>query len=213
VAAQGGQPDKGFLMIVAFPYAFNGHDKEENKEFAGLFVRAARRFDFEIVQMTDSQTQEIKGVDSVFRHPMEELGPWYLDAMEAFPADQFLRVDYDILFRADVSDVFDDDFDIAVAKEPKIGVMNNGVVFVKDKAIFADARQQYEKTSRDNWSDIQVAMSMSIDSGKFSVKKLPADVFNCFYKREWGKTLPDTAKLVHFKGSRKDVMRDHFTTW
>ena len=200
-------------MIIAFEFAFQGKETDSHREIGALFVKVTRKYQPQarIVQMSDPHTVEVQGVDLCLRVDAAPFAVWNFDATLAFPAQQFLRVDYDVMIRGEVADVFDHDFDIAIAKEGKHGVMNNGVVFVKSKAIFADARKRYlETTTMDGWHDIQNAMQMSIDSGLFRVRKLDAS-YNLIFKPErMMDRLPAEARIVHFKGMRKGFMLDHF---
>ena len=196
-------------MIVGFPFAFGGNVSKEQQELAELFVKMMRRFqpDATLVQMTDITTMAIKGIDECFRTKSDRLGPWYFNAMSNFPAEQFLRLDYDTVVRGDVSDVFNAPFDIAISKE-RNGLMNNGVVFVKDRGIFEDALDFYEnETLKDDWYDIQASMQMAIDDGQYRVKKLDQGIYNYFYE---AKSIPQEAKIVHFKGFQKKHMRSEF---
>ena len=196
-------------MNIATPFAFSGNETKEQKDLGALFVRFARKSHpkANIIQLSDMKTSEIEGIDSCYRAPMEALGLWYFDVMNDFQEREFLRVDYDCMIRADVSEVFEYEFDIAIAKEDA-KIMNNGVVFVRDREIYKYARKMYmENTGQDNWQDIQKAMSMAIDSGLFRVKRVPSEIYNYVYKR---KEVAEKAKIVHFKGDRKVFMRPLF---
>lgn len=211
-------------MVITFPYAFGGKETPEHVELGNLFVSVTRKYvpKAQIVQMSDEETAEIKGVDSVFRlktppltgnptrhraAPGIAFAEWYFDAMMAFPAERFLRADYDVMIREDVSDVFHSAvFDIAIAKEHN-GRMNNGIVFVRNKDVFLAAKEAYAQTTRDNWQDVQTAMQRVIDSGEFRVKKLP-ETYNTIYGGE--RAIPSEVKILHFKGARKGAMLDLF---
>ena len=197
-------------MIVAFPFAFNGAESKYNHEIGLSFVRTARKYlkTVEIVQMSDMKTGEVPGIDSCFRVDSWPFGIWYFDAMLAFPAEQFLRIDYDAMIRRDVSDVFSHDFDIAIAKEHN-GRMNNGVVFVKNKEVLKDAQANYMKTGMDNWQDIQTAMQETIDSGLFRIRKLD-ESYNMIFKPDRQVTIPEDTHIVHFKGVRKELIVNNF---
>lgn len=191
-------------MIVAFPFAFNGREDQTHLAQADLFIRVMRKLQpsYKIVQLTDRQTRGLSGIDGEVRVDSNPLGVWYFTAMSQFPANEFLRLDYDIVIRQDVSDVFKRDFDVAVSTEDR--TMNNGVVFVKSKRIFGDALKHYlDDTRQDNLGDIQIAMTMAMRG--YNVLSLPREVYN--YRQESSlTTYPDTAKIVHFKGSKKKAM-------
>lgn len=194
-------------MILSFPFAFGGKETAVHVGQGDLFVRMARRFSrgVKIVQMTDMETVEIAGVDECVRSESGELGGWYFRAMAEFPHREFLRVDYDVVVREDVSDLFRHDFDIAIAKE-RNGHMNNGVVFVKTPEFFDVAAAFYaHHTKRNGWTDIENATQLAIDSGSFKVKKLPPEIYNHIPD---GTILP-VAQIIHFKGALKSSMSDY----
>lgn len=197
-------------MIVAFPFAFNGKETEVEISLANLFIREIRKVDppVTLIQLSDEATVELKGTDGCYRVDAEPLGIWFFKAMIQFPAEQFLRLDYDIIMREDVSEVFRHDFDIAIANEGK-GVMNNGVVFVKDKEFFKLALDCYMTTEMDNWQDIQKAMQMAINTGKFVIHRLDPVIYNHYPERS-SAPYPDSSKILHFKGSRKERMIREF---
>lgn len=192
-------------MIVAFPFAFGGIPHIRHIAQAHLFCRLVRKAmpTATVVQMTDEDTPgAVEGVECV-RSKMTSLGQWYFEAMLNFPHDQFLRLDYDAVIRSDVSGVFDGDYDIAIAKERK-GMMNNGVVFVKNREFFRAANEAYEnRTNRDNWNAIQVATQLVIDDGSFRVRKLDNEVYNVIPDR---RPFPAKAAILHFTDGRKQWM-------
>lgn len=195
-------------MIVAFPFAFGGSEDSSHVAQADLFVHLMRKFQprYSIVQLSDRKTRSVSGVDGIFRIDVDPFGMWFFAVMSAFPADQFLRLDYDVVVRDDVSDVFTEDFDIAVSEEDEM--MNNGVVFVKSKDIFATAMEHYLcDTAKNNWEDIQLAMSMAMR--KYNVLKLPRDVYNYRQSAELA-DYPKTARVLHFKGGKKMAMARDF---
>lgn len=206
-------------MVVTFPFAFDGKETPEHVEYGNIFVAVTRKNlpNAIVVQMADMTTKAIGNVDSVYRTPaglapegasIHKAAPgiafaeWYFDAMINFPSEEFVRLDYDVMVRGDISDVFEHPFDIAIAKEDK-GRMNNGVVFVKNKAFFSEAKRAYLDTQKDNWQDVQTAMQVTIDTGYFRVRKLPQTYNQLF---DPAKPFPADTKLLHFKGSRKNEL-------
>ena len=192
-------------MIIGFPLSFMGPIPEEALAIAELFVRLTRKFqpDARLVQMTDIETPGIHGVKCSRTPRIGDLGVWWFEASIAFPEKEYLRADYDLVIRGDVSDVFTHPFDMAIAKETN-DVMNNGVVFIRDRDILKDALGFYHNaTSHDGWQDVQKAMTMAIDCGKYRVKKLDRDIYNFIYKQT---KVPDTARIIHYKGWRKKLM-------
>ena len=202
-------------MIIAFPFAFGGLETDKEISLAAIFMNHARKAcpDAEIVQMSDKETSRISGTDSCYRLDVKPYGVWHFEVTANFPAEQFVRLDYDTIVRSDIEEVFSIDFDIAIAKE-RTTTMNNGVVFVKNRDFFVEGLANYKTTTMDNWQDIQRAMQMTIEGGKFKVERLDGDVYNFFPSKDRSLSMeelyPESAKVIHFKGSRKTFMKLDF---
>jgi len=158
--------------------------------------------------MADDKTPQLECVDGCVRQKRQNFGQWYFDSMENFPHEVFIRVDYDVVVKHDPWDEFKHDFDIAIAKETN-GMMNNGIVLVKNRAFFHECGKVYlERTSKDGWNDIQVATQLTIDDGKFRVRKLDPRLYNVLPKNP--RQYRSDAVMIHFKDKRKDWMLDEF---
>ena len=202
-------------MIIAFPFAFGGLETDKEISLAAIFMNHARKAcpDAEIVQMSDRETSRLSGTDSCFRLDVKPYGIWHFEVMTNFPAEQFVRLDYDVILRDNIEDVFARDFDIAIARE-RHAIMNNGVVFVKNRDFFAEGLANYKTTGMDNWQDIQNAMQMTINANKFRVERLDPDAYNYYPSKDRSLSMeelyPESAKVIHFKGSRKTFMKLDF---
>lgn len=168
----------------------------------------------EVVHFTDEQTFAIAGADTVIRRPTTAVA---LACVEHYAECQgdWLFVDTDVLIQRNVSHVFDEPFDIAVAtregtlKDSEVGTkfmdampFNKGAVFSRSpqfwRAVVDRCRQFAPK--RQQWMGDQRAMCDVIASGVFAVKVLPAR-FNYPPKsprEDWRQQA-----IVHLKGPRK----------
>lgn len=194
-------------MNIAFSHSWKGVPPPERVKAGELFVRLNKGRG-KLIQVTDLETPEIPGIDECVRYSRESFGEWFFRSNMEFPYDHYLRTETDVVIRGDVSGVLLGDFDVAVAKENK-GMMNNGVVFVKNKNFYSAARYHYfTNTNQDNWNAIQVAIQLAIDEGAFRVRKLDPEVYNCIPDRPRG--FSPRAKIVHYKDIRKEWMEsDH----
>lgn len=185
-------------MIVAFPFSFQGDPPPMYRGLAEKFCHAARDAGARVYQVSDTDTPMVSGADRCFRYERKTtFAEWYFGSMYTFPEDEFLRLDCDVLIRELPTEVFAQPFEIAIAKENK-GAMNNGVVFVRDRNFAKDCYYAHQdRTSRNEWNDIQVAIQMVINDGSYNVLRLDPDVYNFMPQKhgEYG-----NAKLVHFEG-------------
>lgn len=186
-------------LPVVFPFAFNKVPDKTYTALAQKFVRRVKELRGKVYQLTDFNTPEIDGIDGCFRSQNGEFGHWYFSAMDLCPLQEFLRLDADINLPYGIPSV-PGNYEIAVPKEIK-GVMNNGVVFVRNRHFFFDGISAYHKTTRNGWNDIQVATQMVIDSGEYRVKKLDPYIYN------WMPTYKDQrnpeALIVHYEGPER----------
>lgn len=197
-------------MNIGFPYAFKNGVNPQEAKLGEVFVKLVKeRFpQYQVIQMSDMTTPEVPGIDGCIRTKTEEnLGLWYYKAILNFTKGPFLRLDYDTIILQDVSDVFEKDFDIAIAKE-KLSTLNNGVMFIKDRDIFSHALGFYiANTTMDGWMDLQKSTQMAIDTGRYKVERLERDIYN----KTDSKTMEDdNAKILHFKGWRKKLMLEKY---
>lgn len=191
-------------MNIAFSYSWNGNPPPDKASYGKAFVRI-NKGKGKLIQVSDLETPQIEGVDECIRFPREKgFAEWFFRSAMDFPYDHALRTEHDVVIRGDVSGVFLGDFDVAVAKEKK-GMMNNGVVFVKNRNFYSACRHQYyTNTNKDNWNAIQVAVQLAIDEGAFRVRKLDPEIYNCIPDRPRG--FNPNALIVHYKDDRKRWM-------
>jgi hypothetical protein len=171
-----------------------------------------------IVHLTDEATMPMAGVDEVRRRAG---GPIALACLEAYAhagPGPWLFVDTDVIVQRDVSSVFEEPFDIAVAdrvgtlrpKEQGTKFMarmphNKGAVFSRSSAFWFDAAALLRTMSevRQDWMGDQVAMNLTIAAGRYRVRVLPSRYNYPPHRRD--EDVSDKA-ILHFKGARKAWM-------
>ena len=121
----------------------------------------------------------------------------------------FLGVD--VLCQDDVSDVFDDEFDIAIATDMRPGhsdiKYNADVVFSRCTEFWDEIREKTKHLNwpvDGNWYDVEKVYTDVIDSGKYKVKILDGNIYNYVPQSKDDDLLGK--KLVHYRGRRKAWM-------
>lgn len=204
-------------MTIGFYYAGG---KADQALYADLLVRSARRCMpvVPIVQFSDPRTAQVAGTDQIIRRPSQPLalaiaehyagchGPW-------------LFLDSDVVVQTDVRAVFQQSFDVAVARrhpeETRWSIHetmphNTGVVFSRSPAFWHEVAAAVRAMSpRDQaWYGMQRATNDSIRAGGWSVRVL-VGAYN-FTPRTADEDVSDQA-LVHYKGpTRKPWLRERF---
>ena len=208
-------------MRIGIYYVIGSADSAENeaqRRMGSLAAMVAKRTmpDVEVCHLTDNRTDAFDGVDRVIR--MERDCPMAIFRMRHHQASgEWLFIDSDVLVTQDVSDLFYEAFDIAIANRvPGDGSEhagfaemphNMGVVFSRCPAFWREAEKELLKYSlqQQEWMGDQLAVCRLIRSNTFNVKKLPGETYN-FPPRT--SAMP-TAAIVHYKGKRKPWMVEH----
>jgi hypothetical protein len=173
-----------------------------------------------IIQLTDTKTPQVPGVDWCVRKKWngKHLMRFRMEHLASFEGEH-LTCDADVIFKAPVSDVWDDPFDIALTyrSQPltltinhsgeKAGAditqsmpINTGVMFCRTPKFFADCLEYMASLpdeKLDWWGD---QMAVCAVAEKYNVKRLTCDEFN------WTPSTRDHyegARIVHYKGIRK----------
>lgn len=204
----------GFFLVVQSDVQHYLH--------ASSLVRDVRRSlpGVGVMQLSDMQTPEVPGVDSVQRSA--ETGPLldvrlnhYAELTEKRPGE-WLLIDTDVSVRHDVRGVFDDKvFDVAVCdrdwpEQPQGEEMlrsmpfNTGVVFSRHPEFWREVRDRwrgYPDALRAGWMSEQRAVYDVVRSGRYRVKILPGLAYN--YPPKTADDAPVVSALVHYKGNRK----------
>lgn len=177
-------------------------------------VKSVRKHmpDAELIHVAESGAEKLDGFDSfmVVDHEND-----YVDQLLKLLCEidgHVLALDYDIIMQADVSDVFDLDFDACFTSRPntsrKLGQSYNmGVVFSKSPEFWREVRQIYSvQPMRDGWMNSQTLASMISRSlgKKYKVMEIPGDIYNFSPSDEFEDV--SGKKIVHYKGRRKPWM-------
>jgi len=204
-------------MKIAFLHA------KQDSTCARIMLGSARRQmpNAEIIQMTDMDEPPLDGVDTVLRMPWDgtkdDATKWRLRHLERIDGD-VISADTDIVFRRDVSKVFDWDFDIAIARRDgpimtpdgrdltKIMAFNSGIMWCRNNAVWKRCLQWLAKHDDIGWYSDQMAVNMVLP--EFHVLKLHADNFN-YSPSRIGENL-SRRYVVHYKGKRKPWMKEDF---
>jgi hypothetical protein len=200
-------------------YLTQGDKSEIYYRLAKIMMRSVRKAmpGVEMVQFTDMSSEAIDGADDVSRHPSSPL-PLARSNHYASVEGEWLFIDTDVVVQADVRDVFDNTFDIAIADRnwyPSARVSksfegtmkyNVGVVFSRQPAFWKDVHTLVATGGlyNDPWFGDQKAVSDIIATGKYRVEALPGMLYN--YPPSGADDPALGAKIVHCKGNRKEWM-------
>lgn len=182
-------------------------------------VDSAKRFGYEMIQMSDLDTPPVRGADRVIRLYWDG-GKFAIYKLTHLSLLRFpcMVVDTDVIFQSDVSRIMDADFDVCLTRryEPILDddgfdvtttmPYNCGVMFSKNhlfwKRGLKRARAYDEKYQ--HWWGEQLAVREVAESGQFNVVEL--DCFKYNYTPEDEGEDVSQKHLVHYKGKRKDWM-------
>jgi len=169
----------------------------------------------ELIHVTDAPCEKLAGFDSqmIVRHERD-----YVDQLLTTLCEidgHVLSLDYDILMKDDVSEIFNLDFDACfTSRQQNIGrhhklsqSYNMGVVFSKNSDFWKEVRQIYRaQPLRDGWMNSQTLVTMIACSlgKKYKVMEIPGEIYN-FSPDTEGDDLTGR-KIVHYKGRRKPWM-------
>ena len=169
--------------------------------------------DVEVVHLTDMDTKPLDNVDKVNR--LEKDCPLAVFRMKHHQTrGEWLFIDVDVLVLKDVSDMFYEGFDIAVASRvPGDGAdhegfrempHNMGVVFSRSPAFWRDVERElltYDAKMQE-WMGDQLAMCRTMKKWIYRAKILKGEIYNF----PPNSPLVGDASIVHYKGKRKPWM-------
>lgn len=188
---------------------------------AAAMVASVRRVmpAVEVAQFSPPDTAMVPGVAAVRHMPVQPKIARAVIEAYATVSGEWLFLDTDVLVQQDVSEVFRQAFDIAVATregtfkdaaEETSGLMarmpyNKGVVFSRSSLFWANALVAIDglKDGAQHWMGDQQAFCNVIAGGAFTVLTLP-NTYN-YPPKSQHEDVRDKA-CVHFKGSRKAWM-------
>ena len=182
-----------------------------------LMVASAKRFGYELVQMTDGSTPAVRGTDAVLRRPWdgERLMTYRLQHLAAL-VEPALIVDTDILFMRDVRDVWEQDFDVALTRRvgpaldpngtdlAEVMPYNTGVMFSRSQAFWQRCHELCAGFPPEvqRWYGDQYAVRFA--APEFNVLELAVDPYN--YSPDSPDEDVSQRYVVHYKGPRKAWM-------
>jgi hypothetical protein len=173
--------------------------------------------DARITQLSDMDTPAVPGVDRVrratapyplVRKTLSYVGYHFLADLDL---DECLFLDMDMLINADVADVFDGHFDVAVCPRPARDGMKAwmhvrwpycSAMFVKTRAFWQDVYAAMRALPTREWVDNMEAVGTVVNSGRYRVKLLDPSLYNRVPKSV--DAYDPAVKIYHFKGGRKD---------
>ena len=209
-------------MNVAFFVAAINEQNVYNLRLAELLIRSVRKHmpKATIIQMTDESTPRVMGTDVCVRKKRDMPLMTYRMAHMAHMPEHTIFVDTDVMFREDVSGVFDQDFDVALTERRNQLIIhegtlenvadtmpyNTGVMFSKSRPFWEAAYHRAQRMGEPecNWFGDQLAVKETAESGAFKVLELPCDTYN--YSPNSDKEDVSARKVLHFKGKRKEWM-------
>ena len=186
-------------MKVVYFYSslIYGNDSYEQRALAEVSISSVRRYMpyARIVHLGDHKTKSLDGVDE-FLAITWKAGTNRGDA-HALIHGECLYLDTDTVVTRDLSPVFKENFQIAVAvrEDPTEDLKYNaGVIFCRDEHIWTDVADRIRSCG-----DPERGFNQALLSGKYKVLELPT-LYNF--------TPPADVAVYHFKGPRKRVMLD-----
>ncbi len=176
-----------------------------------------------IIQMTDTNTKPVTGVDDVLRkrYDGKHLMPYRLLHLKDFPPGDVVFLDTDVVVQKDLSPIFEKEFDIGLTRRDKpvrdlngydlAAEMpyNTGVMFSKASGgVFWLQAYEYcltlPKRDQEWWGD-QVSIKVVADRTDLKLKELPCDLYN-YTPRKQDEDVSNKY-VVHYKGPhRKEWM-------
>jgi hypothetical protein len=175
--------------------------------------------DANIIQMTDSITPRIKGVNEVLRRAYDgvNLMTYRLEHLAALDGE-WITLDTDVLVMKDLRTVFDKNFDVALTRrygsilspdgQDIVESMpyNTGVMFSRNKQFWENAYKTLlgMPESAHRWWGDQLSVRLAAEGNRFNVLELNCDTYN--YTPKDDKDRKDVF-VYHFKGNRKEWMK------
>lgn len=184
---------------------------------ADLMVASVKHFmpHAKIVQLSNLTFPAAEGVDEVIRTPNNgDFIEWAFGSLIQLlkRGEPVLQIATDILLTADVSDVFEKDFDIAACRylfcDRQDGAYCGDVNFIQPSGLrfWEDVLEYYlmHPPIRDGWEGGQTAFLQVANLKKYRVLDLDFKTY-CYTPDDIKEDISN-AKIVHFRGNRKPLM-------
>jgi len=189
----------------------------EDLRLPAVMAASAKRFGYELVQMTDERTAAVPGVDTVLRLAWdgERLMTYRLQHLAAL-GGQALIVDTDVVFMRDVRHVWEQVFDVALTRRAgpaldpngvdlaEVMPYNTGVMFSRSQAFWQRCHELCLGFPPEvqRWYGDQYAVRFAAPG--FEVLELAVDPYN--YSPASREEDVSERYVVHYKGPRKEWM-------
>lgn len=204
------------MRVRTIAFAYCESTPELNALYSGLLpgmVKNMREMtEAPILQLSDEHTPIVKGVSAVLRIDKLPLMVWRMKAhqMAHSQAEEIYFVEPDVRLRADVLDVFEQSFDIAITPR-ETGVMwgdealptyTLGSTFSRSDEFWREAKIYCQTLpERDqHWIGDLRSVAHVIEGGKYRVVELDPSIYNHIPNELVEKS---EAKVLHYKGKRK----------
>ena len=183
-----------------------------------IMARAIRRHmpAARLVQLSNLIYPALPGVDLVLRR--ENTGDFirwaFRSMLDLFDCTDgpILQLATDIVVRRDVSEVFEQSFDVAACRYPLMdrtdGAYCGDTNFIQPSGrhVWKEALGHYERTPaiQNGWEGGQTAMLWALQQPGVTVLDLDFHTYN--FTPERPGQIPETAAIVHYRGLRKTFM-------
>lgn len=178
--------------------------------------------DAKIVQFTNMNTPGLKDVNEVVRKPSRDLGfmESRMEHYATYPHEKMLLIDPDIIIQADVWNVFDEPFDVAltdrggnklVLGKKDVSIImpyNLGAAFSTGNQFWRRCLVEMKKMPKGDrdWFGDQIAVGRVARAKIFQIKVL--DMYRYNYTPQKKEENVSSKFIVHYKGERKEWMPD-----
>jgi hypothetical protein len=168
-----------------------------------------------VTQLSDARSPKLKGSDDI-RRVDGVFYPYILARHMTELRPPFIRVDYDMIFQGDITNILDEDIDMAMNLhgDPTVIESSWGRKYPyatciwgaknKSKEFAEDFRRTHIEAGRDEWLGLIPSVNEVVLSGKYRVKALPGNIYN--YPPTSRDDRPKDALVLHYKGFRKKWM-------
>ena len=183
-------------------------------EEARMMVRSCKHFNYEVWQLTDTETPQIEGVDVVIRKerdvPQVLFRYRHLSELEG----PYLSLDVDLFIARDVSGIEKPDYDavMTVRGNNQGMIYNGGVFWINNNDFIRDCTTLIETYPPEwqDWTGGQRAMAEIGRTGNYRIKELPCSTWN-FSPGSSEVDMNQDVRIYHYKGERrKQYMKDAF---
>jgi hypothetical protein len=215
-------------MMIGFLHLEHGDNYKEARACARAMVSSARQVMpyIKIVQFSDLDTKEVKGIDAIRRKPLEPMGLLRMRHCAGVEGE-WLFVDTDVIFQKPVTHVFSKPFDIALTTRDWTHVkaaggftermpFNTGIVFSRCPHFWGEVytRLREYPIELQHFMGEQELINEVAKEDRYRIKKLRGAIYN--FPPDAPDAMPTNeqlyadASILHFKGNRKALMLERY---